>query len=100
MLLYSLKQPLEYPSNKPMNSAYFSALGSEPAFTSYGGRDHPIFSGTLDYIFVSSDWTVSNVSKLPSSIQELSGPLPTMNEPSDHLMISAVLKAKEISKDR
>ena len=47
---------------------------------------------TLDYIFMSENWTVDSVVPLPSKT-ELVGPLPVAAEPSDHLLLSATLTA-------
>lgn len=53
-------------------------------------RDDEPFIDTLDYIFVSDGWQVNSVKKLPLR-NEVNGPLPTENEPSDHILIAADL---------
>ena len=68
--------------------------GSEPAFTCAGvvreGYDH--FAGTLDYIWLSAgDWAVDATSK-PAEGDGSDCNLPTVNEPSDHLMITATVR--------
>lgn len=48
------------------------------------------FIDTLDYIFLSRHWAVDSVGQLPSrAAAEQSGPQPTAEEPSDHLLIYA-----------
>lgn len=76
-----------------MRSAYKTKLGFEPEFTNYAKvmNDEP-FIDTLDYIFLSPQWSVNNVLPLPSKEASMAiGPLPTQHEPSDHLMIAADL---------
>lgn len=67
--------------------------GGEPEFTNYAWvqDDTDPFIGTLDYIFVSDAAEVLSVGKLPP-IRVCPNPLPTRDEPSDHLLISAVLR--------
>jgi len=75
----------------PLQSAYCQALGAEPDFTNYSQfKDEPVFIDTLDYIFLSPEWTVNDVDRLPSR-PRTSGPLPNASEPSDHLKIAAVV---------
>jgi 2',5'-phosphodiesterase len=81
----------------PLRSAYKIAMGSEPDFTNYARiRDDPVFIDTLDYIFLSPQWLVDSVDELPhrSAVQEY-GPLPTENEPSDHLPLYVNLSIKK-----
>jgi endonuclease/exonuclease/phosphatase family metal-dependent hydrolase len=82
------------PIVKPMRSAYKALLGREPEFTNYAKclNDEP-FVGTLDYVFVSPEWAVKDVEKLPS-LSEMTGPLPIATEPSDHLLVAATLELK------
>ena len=88
----------------PMRSAYREAgLGIEPMYTNIalGVRsDHkanspppPVFSGCLDYIFMSSQWQVDGVKPLLCVTEESyrDNIQPTQSEPSDHLLISADL---------
>jgi len=67
--------------------------GGEPEFTNYAWvrDDSDPFIGTLDYIFVSRGADVLSVGKLPT-ISSCPSPLPTRDEPSDHLMLSARLR--------
>ena len=72
-----------------MRSAYVLKNKVEPEFTNYAKvKDDPPFIGTLDYIFLSSHWKVNRVKSLPP-LEGFQGPIPTENEPSDHLLISA-----------
>ena len=57
-------------------------------------RNKKGFHGTLDYIWLSQEWGVRSVTKLPSLAELTSNgtkSLPTLTEPSDHLMIGAEL---------
>lgn len=66
--------------------------GKEPTFTTYAQskRDKEPFLGTLDYIFVNEKLlktcAILDMKTLPSEAKDL---MPTKNEPSDHLMLSA-----------
>jgi hypothetical protein len=82
----------------PLNSAFVGLHGEEPAFTihSYaewsGGPN--AFTGTLDYVFHSDQFTCVWTNTLPNSPDdEFETPLPTLEEPSDHLLIHARLRA-------
>jgi 2',5'-phosphodiesterase len=80
------------PVLEPMRSAYVLANGIEPDFTNHAKmKQNNLFTDTLDYIFVSKHWKISNVTPLPHR-NDLPGPLPTEHEPSDHLMIAAHLE--------
>jgi hypothetical protein len=37
------------------------------------------------------EWNVDDVKDTPKTIEEVNGPLPTIQEPSDHILISANL---------
>jgi 2',5'-phosphodiesterase len=63
----------------------------EPAFTNFARLREDPFIGTLDYVFVSSQFMVTGALPLPSQ-ETLSGPLPDENEPSDHLMLAVDLQ--------
>jgi len=67
--------------------------GGEPEFTNYAWTkdDTDPFIGTIDYIFVSQSAEVLSVGRLPA-IRSCPSPLPTSEEPSDHLMLSARLR--------
>lgn len=72
-----------------MKSAYLTALGKEPDFTNYAKvKDEPEFIDTLDYIFYSDRLAVKEVDALPHR-NDVVGPFPNDNEPSDHIAISA-----------
>ena len=84
-----------------MKSAYASSQCShgEPDFTNYARikEDEP-FIGTLDYIFLNKDkaggvledWDVVKVDPVVHR-NDMAGPLPNEEEPSDHVAIGADL---------
>lgn len=82
----------------PMQSAYYEAsrnmkgAGEEPNFTNYAmtASDSEPFIDTLDYIFLSKEWNVKSVENLPHR-DDVDGPLPTRDEPSDHILLSATI---------
>uniref|UniRef100_A0A7S2SSQ8 Endonuclease/exonuclease/phosphatase domain-containing protein n=2 Tax=Rhizochromulina marina TaxID=1034831 RepID=A0A7S2SSQ8_9STRA len=77
-----------------LRSAYAEDNGHEPEFTNFAKvKDDPEFIGTLDYIFLGGrEWRVDGTLPLPALGQVRSGgPFPTLNEPSDHLLIAADL---------
>jgi endonuclease/exonuclease/phosphatase family metal-dependent hydrolase len=70
-------------------SAYAQALGREPAFTNYSKiKDHEPFCDTLDYIWLSREWSTVSVRPLPTLV-EVGSPLPNEHDPSDHLLLAA-----------
>lgn len=76
-----------------LKSAYAAVDGLEPecttrCFTQHGGGE---FKGTLDYIFVSREWSVGGVDELKPP--EL---CPNDQEPSDHLKLGAYLYIEDI----
>ena len=76
----------------PMISAYAHLRGTEPTFTNYAySRRGGTFHGCLDYIWISKGVQVEEVIELPETIEESGGPFPTHSEPSDHLMLGAVV---------
>eukprot|EP01036_Dinobryon_divergens_P025797 gene25796-34382_t len=77
---------------KPDSSiAYAELNGKEPDFTNFAQTvASPVFIDTLDYIFISPEWNVDLALELPNR-QGVDGPLPNRKEPSDHLLIGAVL---------
>ena len=116
---HALQPPLPAPFDaawkakvKPMRSAYVARSGVEPAFTNYArtARDEETFVECLDYIWLSDEWKVADVAKVPESPSLLRGPkgevagvgtkpgevpcvsLPNADEPSDHLMIGCELR--------
>ena len=79
------------PTMKPMRSAYAVKEGSEPDFTNYAqSKESEPFIDTLDFIFLSEEWQVSDVRELPKR-DDAGGPFPNLDkdEPSDHIMIAA-----------
>lgn len=86
------------PTAVAMRSAYAAAAsdhgdGSEPDFTNYARvKEEEPFIDTLDYIFVSPEWTVEGVKRLPHR-DDAGGPFPNLDrgEPSDHILIAADL---------
>jgi len=82
-----------------MRSAYAAVHKAEPPFTHYSyttWRGPNRFSGTIDYIFFSEHFSHVAVNKLPDSTAEFATPLPTVEEPSDHLELHARIWAKKI----
>jgi len=87
------------PTSTKMRSAYAVASidgKTEPDFTNYARiKEEEPFIDTLDYIFLSDEWNVTGVKELPNR-QNAYGPFPNLdpnvNEPSDHIMISADLE--------
>ena len=78
---------------QPLRSALAEAHGAEPAFTNYVCvKEEPEFVETLDYVFVSPDVEVAGADALPVSTEGLGGPLPSAEEPSDHLLLAADLR--------
>jgi mRNA deadenylase 3'-5' endonuclease subunit Ccr4 len=72
-----------------MRSAYQVHCGFEPKFTNWAKvKSQEPFIDTLDYIFLSPHWKVQSVLPLPE-LSDVPGPMPTAEEPSDHLLISA-----------
>lgn len=79
---------------EPMRSCYSVYLGKEPEYTNNTLNKTMKFINTLDYIFISSHWNVTNVLNIPS-LQSLDIHYPNENEPSDHVMIAAELELKD-----
>lgn len=79
-----------FPRNfKPMRSAYAVVNGKEPDFTNYARvGDAPEFIDTLDYLFCTAGVEVLDVLPLPNR-EDVDGPFPVKDEPSDHIMIGA-----------
>jgi len=76
---------------QPFRSSYVLANGREPDFTNFAQiKSEDPFIDTLDYIFISSEWNVESVKTLPIR-GNIKGPLPSSDEPSDHVMLSAKL---------
>ncbi len=73
-----------------MKSAYAQAEGKEPDFTNFAQvTENPVLIDTLDYLFFSEGGLqVEEVLTLPQRDQVV-GPLPNDNEPSDHLLTAA-----------
>jgi mRNA deadenylase 3'-5' endonuclease subunit Ccr4 len=79
-------------------SAYKEFNGEEPELTNYAltgnireGLPPPEpFCDTLDYLFISEGIEVADVLQLPTK-DESDGPYPNNSEPSDHLMLKAVV---------
>jgi exonuclease III len=76
---------------QPLRSAYRVKNGHEPEFTNHARvGDDPLFTATLDYIFLSPHWSVDAVRAL-DQCSSITGPFPNAQEPSDHVLISAEL---------
>ena len=71
-------------------SAY-AVNGAEPTYTCSSLRKPPatLFQGTIDYIFLSSEWKVTEVLSVPTL--GTTDSIPNTTEPSDHVMIGATL---------
>lgn len=78
----------------PVRSAYAEAFGEEPEFTNNAlvkGMNEP-FVETLDYIWMSDEWTCHEAKQLIGKAAALeSGPYPSAQEPSDHVLLWAYL---------
>eukprot|EP01035_Chromulina_nebulosa_P019116 gene19116-24950_t len=88
------KLPIIDQTTEPMNSAYFLHNKVEPDYTNHAQvKDDEPFIGTLDYIFLSKEFTVKSVISLPSieTAKQL-GPMPLVDEPSDHLVLGATVE--------
>lgn len=73
----------------------FYTAGKEPPFTNYAFtvRDEQAFVDTLDYFFMSPGVAAVEVGDLPESTDAIPGTsLPSAEEPSDHLLVSAVFE--------
>ena len=80
----------------PLKSAYVASNGREPDFTIFSrSKWHAdTVIATLDYIFCSTRWKVIDVAPLPGRDSlKRDAPFPSDQEPSDHILISAVLEA-------
>ena len=82
------------PDVAPLKSAYVQCAGKEPEYTNNARivNEEP-FIETLDYIFTSSahDWKVDKVQELGTKAA-VTGPLPSEEEPSDHVLLSADMR--------
>jgi 2',5'-phosphodiesterase len=77
-------------SAEPMRSAYGVKTG-EPDFTNFARvKEEQPFIDTLDYIFLSPEWSVLKVRNLVHR-NIANGPYPNSHEPSDHVLISSDL---------
>lgn len=78
-----------------MESAYRVFHGGEPLFTNLAqtqGQSEP-FCETLDYIWLTPGaFAVAECPSLPRSQEEVRGPFPNGEEPSDHLPLRATLR--------
>jgi len=79
------------PDVTPVRSAYSEALGNEPEYTNNARvkeMDH--FKETLDYIFLSEEWSINSVQDLDlPSKEDQDKPFPDEFEPSDHVLVAA-----------
>mmetsp|Transcript_3150 Transcript_3150/g.10914 ORF Transcript_3150/g.10914 Transcript_3150/m.10914 type:complete len:345 (-) Transcript_3150:181-1215(-) len=74
------------------DSAYKTVNGEEPDFTNYAKiRDDPTFIETLDYVFYSPSLKAKDVVAVPHR-DDVEGPLPNKEEPSDHIMVGATFE--------
>jgi 2',5'-phosphodiesterase len=70
------------------------AHGSEPDFTNYAENKFGPFIGTLDYIFLSPKLRATGAVLLPSRDAVEDGPYPSLEEPSDHVLVWADVAIK------
>lgn len=76
------------PKDRSLFSVYWKANGKEPLFTNRS-KNPEDFTGTLDYIFVNwGKWNVERVLPLPEVATKF---YPSIEEPSDHLLLMAEL---------
>jgi endonuclease/exonuclease/phosphatase family metal-dependent hydrolase len=74
-----------------LRSAYRECNGKEPHHTAHSQtKGSPCFTDTIDYIFVSRHWRVTETLALPSAPAASSYPCATQG--SDHCMIAATIK--------
>lgn len=79
-----------------MRSAYVQATGAEPELTNYNGMPGSnLFTGTLDYVWLSGAVQAVEALRLPSKAALGETGLPTAEEPSDHLLIAARVELRE-----
>lgn len=88
------------PKRFRLTSAYNALHGAEPAYTnhacsSWRGKPADWFTGTIDYIFMSPHWRCIATNDMPNTKPGEKDPMPTLTEPSDHLLLSAVLVLEE-----
>uniref|UniRef100_A0A6T1E2S6 Endonuclease/exonuclease/phosphatase domain-containing protein n=1 Tax=Alexandrium monilatum TaxID=311494 RepID=A0A6T1E2S6_9DINO len=95
--VFGLRERL--PAGRPwpegMVSAYCRFHGSEPLFTNFAqtsGHSEP-FVETLDYIWYTPDgFSVVACPELPKRREDVAGPFPNRQEPSDHVLLGATLR--------
>lgn len=79
----------------PMKSAYAETEDGEPNFTNYARvKEQEPFIDVLDYLFLSKEWKVHDVLKIPHRDTYKQLPNLELEEPSDHVMIAATLEAE------
>jgi len=87
--------PAELPWPRGLDSAYRKFHGEEPLFTNFAqsaGMSEP-FVETLDYIWYSPGrFSVVACPGLPKRKEEVAGPFPNRQEPSDHVLLGATLR--------
>jgi endonuclease/exonuclease/phosphatase family metal-dependent hydrolase len=78
--------------NTPMKSVYFEKNGGEPQYTNHQHvRNQKEFCECIDYIYVSSGWQIDSIMPAPP-ISAHDDILPSSPQPSDHVMIGAILR--------
>lgn len=78
--------------SRNLHSAYKLFTGTEPTFTNYAHpKDKDVFINTLDYIFITPGLEVVDVEHLPQK-DDLDGPMPSGDQPSDHVLIAATIR--------
>lgn len=84
-------QSLTDPDNLGYQSAYRTALGAEPEYTTFKKRESGVNKHTLDYIFLrGGQWKVTQYLKIPEVVADENtqyGLVPDWHYPSDHYSI-------------
>jgi len=80
----------------PMKSSYKEVHGKEPDFTNYARtKEGPLFADSIDFIFISPTCQTLEAQPLSENKETITsrskGSLPSSTEPSDHLMLSALI---------
>ena len=79
-----------------VHSTYATALGAEPAYTTWKIRVGDFKSGeakhTIDYIFATTDIAVERVLRMPAEGDVVATRLPGWEYPSDHIALYAALR--------
>lgn len=92
--LKKLPNDVWFPLLKTVMQDAYAQIDKQPEITNYATTNgKPCFAGVLDYIFISPGLTCKSVLELPSldELKKQCTSLPNAHEPSDHLLIGALL---------